>query len=162
MHPSLALAAGLAALTAIAPPAAVRGTAWSWPVAGTLGDAPRIERRFDPPAQRWDAGHRGIDLDATTGDAVLAVAGGTVAFAGEVGGKPVVSVDHAGGIRSTYEPVMAEVAAGDSIERGERIGTVAADGSHCDGTCLHLGARRGDRYLNPLALLAPVVLKPLR
>lgn len=150
----LAATTGLTALTgsAVAAPPAP----WAWPVTG------QVERRFDPPAQRWDAGHRGIDLDAATGETVLAVADGTVVFAGEVGGKPVVSVDHAGGVRSTYEPVVAEVVVGERVERGHRLGVVAADGGHCGGSCLHLGARRGERYVNPLALLAPVVLKPLR
>lgn len=162
MLPTLALAAltGLAALTTLTP--ASPRPVWGWPVAGTLGDPPPIERRFDPPAMRWDTGHRGIDLDAATGDAVHAVAAGTVVFAGEVGGKPVVSIDHANGLRSTYEPVTADVVAGVHVEPGEHIGILAADGGHCAGTCLHLGARRGADYINPLALLAPVVLKPLR
>jgi len=39
-----------------------------------------------------------------------------------------------------------------------------AAGGHCAGTpCLHLGARRGRDYLDPLPLLAhgPVVLLPV-
>ena len=36
---------------------------WTWPLSGT----PVVLRAFDPPAQRWLAGHRGVDLAAEPG-----------------------------------------------------------------------------------------------
>ena len=117
-------------------------------------DGPVI-RAFDPPDQPWLAGHRGIDLGAEAGAEVRAVADGRVGFAGEVGGKPVVTVVH-GGLRTTYEPVEATVSAGDRVAAGTVIGHLAA-GHDCGSSataCLHLGLLRGDAYLDPLLLFA--------
>ncbi len=71
-------------------------------------------------------------------------AAGTVAFAGRVAGRGVVSVDHPGGLRTTYEPVAARVSRGDGSRRGTVAGPArAAAPSHClPATCLHWGLRR--------------------
>ena len=66
--------------------AAVRlPTPAGWPLSGS----PVVQRGFDPPTVAWGSGHRGIDLAAKPGDAVLAAADGTVAFVGSIAGKPV-------------------------------------------------------------------------
>ncbi|WP_396121435.1 M23 family metallopeptidase, partial [Actinomyces sp. 217892] len=81
-----------------------------------------------------------------------------------VAGRPVVSIDHDGGIRTTYEPVEAGVAAGEQVVAGQVIGVLVA-GHRSDGVdALHWGARTGRKtYVNPLRLLErPVIrLKPL-
>jgi murein DD-endopeptidase MepM/ murein hydrolase activator NlpD len=125
---------------------------------------PVVVRPFDPPRTAYGSGHRGIDLAAETGQEVRAMAGGRVAFAGLVAGIPVVSVTHAGGLRSTYEPVTATVAIGDQVTAGERIGEVAAAGGHCGGEvgCLHVGLRDAHHYRDPTPLLASALLKTLR
>ena len=128
---------------------------------------------FDPPDRRWAAGHRGIDLAATVLSPVQAPADATVLFAGQVGGKPVVSLDHGGGLRTTYEPVTATVDAGQVVAAGEVIGHLVAGHPGCPvEACLHWGARVAsggpsrddDNYVNPLGLLAdadrPIRLKP--
>jgi hypothetical protein len=69
-------------------------------------------RRFDPPPRPWLPGHRGVDLAADPGAPVYAAGPGVVRFAGEVAGRGVVSVDHAGGLRTTYEPVTPAVTEG--------------------------------------------------
>jgi murein DD-endopeptidase MepM/ murein hydrolase activator NlpD len=118
-----------------------------WPLAGEV----RVLRAFAPPAQRWQAGHRGVDLAAAVGDPVLAAAGGTVTFAGRLAGRGVVVVSH-GALRTTYEPVQAAVAVGQRVIAGAALGTVQR-GSHCTGrSCLHWGLREGDRYLDPMTL----------
>ena len=122
---------------------------WAWP----LVPRPAVIARFRAPSTAYGPGHRGVDLAATVGASVNAVAGGRVSFAGVIGGKPTVAVTHADGIRSTYEPVLAMVAVGDRVVVGQRLGTVAAAGSHCTTTCVHLGAIRGTTYLDPLRLL---------
>lgn len=132
---------------------------WAWPVA----PRPTVARRFEAPAQPWLAGHRGVDLSAEPGLAVLAPADGVVAFRGVVAGRPVLSIDHAGGLRSTYEPVASILETGTAVHRGDVIGTVVA-GAHCPpSSCLHWGARRGEAYVDPLRLVggSPPVLLPM-
>jgi murein DD-endopeptidase MepM/ murein hydrolase activator NlpD len=133
---------------------------WAAPLAGPL----RVTRPFDLPANPYGAGHRGVDLAGARGQPVLAAGDGVVAFAGRVAGRPVISVDHAGGLRTTYEPVDAVVGAGQPVARGSPIGTLAAGHVGCPVVaCLHWGLRRGETYLDPLALLRPprVRLLPL-
>lgn len=126
---------------------------YGWPT-GTQVD---VLRPFEPPPVPWGSGHRGVDLALGVGAPVFAAAEGTVAFAGTVVDRPVVSIDHADGIRTTYEPVIPAVAAGAHVERGQVIGTLGP--GHCEAGCLHLGARTGPRsYLDPMLLLhEPVV-----
>ncbi|WP_235912235.1 murein hydrolase activator EnvC family protein [Ruania zhangjianzhongii] len=133
---------------------------YDWPVAGD-GGAPAVLRRFDPPPLPWLSGHRGVDLAAEAGATVRAAGPGTVAFAGMVAGRPVVSIQHTDGLRTTYEPVTPTVQAGDAVDRGSMIGQLSDAGSHCESTCLHWGVRTGrDDYLDPLLLLgAEVVIR---
>lgn len=128
------------------------------------GGQVEVVEDFDPPEVRWGAGHRGVDLAWPAGSSVLAPAPGTVAFAGQVAGRPVISIDHDDGIRTTYEPVEPAVRAGDHVERGQVLGTLIA-GHRTDGVdALHWGARRSQQtYINPLWLLQrPTIrLKPV-
>jgi murein DD-endopeptidase MepM/ murein hydrolase activator NlpD len=113
-----------------------------------------VVRSFDPPPRPWLAGHRGVDLAGTPGATVTAARAGTVAFAGVLAGRGVVSVAHAGGLRTTYEPVTPGVRAGDAVAAGAAIGTLTAGHPGCPATaCLHWGLRRGDAYLDPLVLV---------
>ena len=92
---------------------------------------------------------------------MLAASSGVVTHVGVVAGRGTVTVLHANGVRTTYEPVLARVLRGEAVGAGQVLGVVDGD-SHC-GTCLHLGALRGRVYLDPLTLLSPrrVVLLPL-
>jgi len=113
-----------------------------------------VARPFEPPPHQYGAGHRGVDLYGSPGQPVLAAGDGTVAFAGMVAGRPVVSVDHAGGLRTTYEPVAAGVVIGQFVRRGDVLGTLQEGHPGCPTpTCLHWGVRRGEEYLDPLWLL---------
>jgi murein DD-endopeptidase MepM/ murein hydrolase activator NlpD len=147
----------LAALVLATPPAA---EAYVSPATGSP-EVSRVLRAFDRPQHNWLPGHRGVDLDLPIGAPVLAAGDGTVAFAGVVAGTPTVSIDHADGIRTTYQPVHTRVTRGDGLREGEVIGTL---GHPTDGwPGLHWGARTDrDDYLNPLSLLeAPTIrLKP--
>ncbi|XVV11535.1 murein hydrolase activator EnvC family protein [Actinoplanes sp. CA-131856] len=116
---------------------------FGWPLSPAT-----VVRRFDPPAQPWLAGHRGVDLSGSPGTPVSSAGPGTVVFAGELAGRGVVSIAHAGGLRTTYEPVSASVARGDVVAGGAVIGLLEA--GHAG---LHWGLRRGELYLDPLALL---------
>lgn len=115
---------------------------------------PPLLRPFQPPPAPWLPGHRGVDLGGAPASAVRAAGAGVVAFAGSVAGVPVVSVDHPGGLRTTYQPVVAEVRRGSAVRLGDVLGRLAAAPSHCAPlACLHWGLRRGDDYLDPLALV---------
>ncbi|MBE3015392.1 M23 family metallopeptidase [Microbispora sp. NEAU-D428] len=125
-----------------------RRPAWGWP----LAERSRPLRRFDPPAQRWLAGHRGVDLAVSAGEEVLAVGQGTVSLAGRVADRDVVVIDHSNGLRTTYLPVLPLVRPGESVTAGQVIGTIEEAGAHCRVPCLHWGLLRGNFYLDPLLL----------
>lgn len=138
---------------------AERGEGWAWP----LDPFPRVVRAFDPPESRFGPGHRGIDLAAAPGQAVLAVADGVVTHSGEVAGRGTVTVRHPGGVASTYEPVEERIVERTVVSTGDVLGTIATT-AHCTPeSCLHLGARLGEEYLDPLLLLTRVriILLPL-
>ncbi|MEO7122386.1 MAG: M23 family metallopeptidase [Lacisediminihabitans sp.] len=142
-------------------PAAGVAPHWTWPVT-----APRvIERAFSAPETAYGAGHRGIDLAAPVGETVLSPANGTVHFAGSVAGRPVLSIEHAGALLSSFEPVTSTLHAGDVVHRGDPVGTIAATSGHCAASCLHFGVRLHGQYLSPLNFLGgipPPVLLPTR
>jgi murein DD-endopeptidase MepM/ murein hydrolase activator NlpD len=141
----------LAPAPATAEPAApTPALLWAWPVAD-----PVVVRPFERPPTPYAAGHRGVDLAAAPATPVLAAGSGVVAFAGMVAGRPVVSIDHGGGLRTTYEPVAPAVAAGQPVARGSPIGTLVPGHPGCPAAaCLHWGLRREKTYLDPLSLLA--------
>ncbi|WP_432487770.1 murein hydrolase activator EnvC family protein [Kineococcus sp. SYSU DK018] len=147
--------------TAASAPGPVRGGAgpWTWP----LEPRPVVLRGYDDVG-RYAPGHRGLDLAASPGQQVLAPAAGAVVFAGPVAGRGVVVLEHAGGLRTSYEPVTASAPVGTRLERGDVLGALA-EVVHCgQGPCLHLGLRRDQDYLDPLPLLEPApapVLLPL-
>jgi len=142
-----------------AAPAAVAGQPGVDPVAGAgpqwpLAGPPTVTRAFDPPPRPWLPGHRGVDLAGAPGAEVRAAAGGLVFFAGSVAGRGVVSIAHPGGLRTTYQPVIPSVAAGDLVAAGDPVGRLAAGHAGCPvPACLHWGLRRGESYLDPLGLL---------
>ena len=126
------------------------GAGWSWP----LAPRPPVAAPFDEPDGPYAPGHRGVDLLAPAGSPVLAASEGTVAFAGRVAGRGVVSVDHPDGLRTTYEPVAARVSRGDRVTRASVLGVLEPAPSHCGAlACLHWGVRRGETYLDPLTLV---------
>lgn len=155
------MGATLALMLAVAAPAPAQADTgpWTWP----LSPEPRVVRDFDPPEQRWLAGHRGVDLAGAAGAPVLAAGGGRVTYAGWLVDRGVVVVTH-GELRTTYEPVDPAVSVGAVVRPGDALGTLAVEGAHCaPATCLHWGLRRGDTYLNPLLLVrrGPARLLPV-
>lgn len=133
---------------------------WQWPVA----PRPSVLRPFDLPPQPWLSGHRGVDLGMMSdGGLVYSPAAGTVSFVGVVVDRPVLTIDHGSGLRSSFEPVTSTLPLGAIVVKGQAIGT--ANLGHCDAApCLHWGVRRGDDYLNPLYFvmdLRPSVLLPV-
>lgn len=125
-------------------------SAFRWPVAPPIA----VVRPFAPPPRPWLSGHRGVDLAAGPGARVVAAGAGVVAFAGQVAGTDVVSIDHAGGLRTTYQPVLPAVRVGQVLVAGDPIGVVNARHPGCPvAACVHWGLRTGATYLDPLSLL---------
>jgi murein DD-endopeptidase MepM/ murein hydrolase activator NlpD len=148
---------GSPASAAASRPTAQLGT-WSWPVSG----AHALARPYIAPAGPYAPGHRGVDIRAPVGADVLAPADGIVHFAGFVVDRPVLSLEHADGALSSFEPVQTTLVVGDRVSRGQVIGTLLP--GHCASACLHLGARVDGEYVNPLLFLGGVgwsVLYPL-
>lgn len=121
---------------------------WVWPVAAPI----RIISPFRAPPTPYEAGHRGIDVETDVAAPVVASAPGVVSFAGMVAGRPVVAIDHGGGVVSAVEPVAALVEAGATVAPGDQIGTVAT-GGHCGWRCLHFGVRIDGEYVSPFLFL---------
>lgn len=141
--------------------ASVATGSWRWPVQSP----PHISRGFDLDSP-YGAGHRGIDIGATPGAAVFAPAAGTVRFSGFVVDRPVLSIEHPDGSLTSYEPVDSDLAAGDPVAAGQRIGTLSVEHRHPPEGALHFGVRVDGTYRDPaprFADLAPpaAVLLPL-
>lgn len=107
-------------------------------------DAPVVDR-FRPPPQPWLPGNRGIEYATEPGTPVRATGRGLVAFAGPVAGSLHVTVAHPDGIRTSYSFLAAvHVRVGQAVAGGTVVGTA--------GARLHVGARRGDAYIDPESL----------
>jgi murein DD-endopeptidase MepM/ murein hydrolase activator NlpD len=148
----------------LAAPAHADGYRFHWP----LSPRPAVVRAFDAPSPNWNRGHRGVDLAGSPGQSVLAAGPGTVVFAGELAGRPVVSIAHPGGLRTSYEPVRPSVRVGQLVTAGAVIGELLPGHQGCAaGACLHWGAMWGPAsaadYVDPLGLVetTPIVLKPV-
>ncbi|AKK27093.1 M23 family metallopeptidase [Mycobacterium sp. EPa45] len=135
-----------------------------WP----LRPPPAVTRVFDAPSPDWQRGHRGVDLAGAADQLVYAAGPATVVFAGKLAGRPLVSLAHTGGLRTSYEPVEATVRVGQLVDASTVLGRLLPGHAGCPAAaCLHWGAMWGPAsradYVDPLGLLAgtPVRLKPL-
>lgn len=127
------------------------GDPWRWPV-----DAPReVAEPFLAPAHDYGPGHRGIDIIADIGVIVRAPANGIVAFRGVVVDRPLITLDHGGGVVSTFEPVESDLEPGAVVAAGDEIGTVAT-GGHSPAGQLHIGVRLNGSYINPMLMFGDV------
>jgi len=151
--PVRALALGLALMAASTAPSAAAGAepgSWTWPVVGP------ILVGFAPPDSPYGSGHRGIDIAAPLGSDVLAVADGTVSFAGPVGGRRFVTIDHGDGVRSTVSFVEdLRVRAGDVVVAGQVVAVSGTGHADTGVPHVHFGVRIDDTYVDPLVYLAP-------
>ena len=144
--------AGLLSMATPVPPAAATPAygEYQWPVHGPVVQA------YQSLPSPYTAGHRGLDLAASPGTSVRAANDGVVAFAGQVGGALYISIDHPDGVRTTYSWVASiGVHKNQEVLAGAVIGTTGL--GHPTGVVasphLHLGARYGGEYLDPMLLL---------
>ncbi len=129
-------------------------------VGGRAGTAPELDlippvdgpitMHFDAPEFPYGSGHRGIDVEAPRGSTVVAASEGVVAFAGQVGGRLFVSIDHPVGLRTTYSFLDGIlVAAGDGVAQGQPIALSGTGHEGIEPPHLHFGLREGSDYLDP-------------
>ena len=96
-------------------------------------------------------GHWGIDYEGDRDGLVQAAAGGTVIFSGRVVDNPVVTIDHGGGLWTSYSYLgQVTVMAGEEVERGTVVGTVGSGTGHGE---VHLSVRVDGEYIDPLRVM---------
>lgn len=104
--------------------------------------------------------HNGVDFSAAAGDAVVAVADGTVtAIERDVLWGVCVTILHNDGVTSRYCGLNEglSVTAGQIVERGEELGAVG-DTNESEAAMeahLHFEMRSNDAYIDPMAWLQP-------
>lgn len=105
--------------------------------------------------------HSGVDLGADAGARVNAPLSGVVRFVGRVpadGGGTVAActIELADGTRLTLLPLEStSVHTGDRVEPGKQLGELAASGDGSSaGSHLHISARHGELYVDPMPLFA--------
>jgi murein DD-endopeptidase MepM/ murein hydrolase activator NlpD len=119
-----------------------------WPVTGP------ITRGFDPPDSPYGSGHRGVDIAVPYGIVVVAPAPGIVTFAGPVGGYLFLTIDHGGGLASTYSWVSGlSVRKDTAVVAGQAI--AFSGNGHPGDTIpsLHFGVKLNGVYVDPMLYL---------
>jgi len=129
-----------------AAPAFVASVGYIWPVNGTLWGG------FGP---RWGSFHKGIDVGANAGTAVVAAASGQVILStySDNGYGSYIIVQHTDGSQ-TLSAHLSEryVVLGQYVNQGEVIGAVGCTG-WCTGNHVHFEVILGGGVVNPLAYL---------
>lgn len=93
------------------------------------------------------SGHWGVDYQVGSDGSVKAAAGGRVTFSGLVVGNLVVTVDHGGGLKTSYSYLdRSLVARGRHVKRGTVVGRASDDSLHGG---LHFSVRIGGAYIDP-------------
>lgn len=111
------------------------------PVSAPVSDPFRL------PEGPYGPGNRGIEYDTEPGEAVTAAAAGEVVFAGSVVDSLHVTVDHGGGLVSSYSYLKRiTVPVGARVARGDPIGAASER--------LHFGVRVDGAYVDPASLSA--------
>jgi murein DD-endopeptidase MepM/ murein hydrolase activator NlpD len=94
------------------------------------------------------AGHWGADLAAPPGSNVRGAGAGTVVFSGAIAGRLSITVDHGGGVRTSYSYLSSlMIHRGAVVEAGEVIGISGFHGAH---PSVHVSLRLGERYVDPV------------
>ena len=108
---------------------------------------------YNATLKRWEA-HKALDLSATDGANVMAVADGRVTqvYTNYLEGTVVV-IEHANNMKSLYSSLNQDVSVkvGDNVKLGDVIGKVGntANGEHSDGAHLHFEFFRDGVKVNP-------------
>ena len=110
----------------------------------------RITSRFGANESIRDHTHKGIDIGAPKGTPILAVADGTVTYAGWSSGYGnLIKIDHGNGVVTYYghcsRLYMSE---GSTVKAGDKIAAVGSTGNST-GNHLHFEIRLNGKQVNP-------------
>ncbi len=118
----------------------------------------RITSYFGPreqPIAGASTNHKGIDIGAGYGSAIVASAGGrvtTATYSSSAGNYVVIS--HGNGLSTVYMHCSAlYVSAGQMVSQGETIAAVGSTG-YSTGNHLHFGVIKNGTYVNPLGYVS--------
>lgn len=121
-----------------------------WPVPSSK----RITSYFGSrpqPVPGASTNHKGIDIGAGYGSAILASAGGrvtTARYSSSAGNYIVIS--HGNGMSTVYMHCSAlYVSVGDTVSQGQKIAGVGSTG-YSSGNHLHFGVIKNGSYVNPM------------
>ena len=130
-------------------------TGFVWPCPGYT----RISSYFGPrpqPTAGASTNHKGVDLAAPYGTAILASAAGVVTtstYSKSAGNYIVIA--HGNGMSTVYMHCSALlVSVGETVEQGEKIAKVGSTG-YSTGNHLHFGVIKNGTYVNPLNYISP-------
>ena len=110
----------------------------------------RISSRFGANESIRDHTHKGLDIAASGGTPIKAVADGTVIRAGWSSGYGnLVVIDHGNGVTTYYGHCSRlYVSKGTSVKAGDKIAAVGSTGNST-GNHLHFEIRLNDKQVNP-------------
>jgi murein DD-endopeptidase MepM/ murein hydrolase activator NlpD len=139
------LQAQLQSSTPTGPPSAPSAAGFIWPVDGPVVSG------YGP---RWGRIHEGVDIAVGFGTPIRAAAGGTVSYAGWLGGYGnLVVVEHGGGLSTAYaHQQRIYVSVGQAVGQGETLGEVGSTGNS-SGPHLHFEVRINGTAVDPLGYL---------
>lgn len=102
------------------------------------------------PALPFGPGHRGVDFEATAGQAITSPISGEVTYVGYINSVGTITISF-GTRKMTLQPVIPLATRGEKVKRGEVIARVSNAKYHCSN-CIHIGVRESGRYINPTFL----------
>lgn len=125
------------------------GGKFQWPVPGNYRVSSDYYNRINPVTGVAEF-HKGIDIPAGYGQAVVAAADGQVIFAGARGtfGNTVI-IDHGSGITTLYaHNSSVTVSAGTSIKKGQQIAKIGSTGRSTGNHC-HFEVHVNNQHTSP-------------
>jgi len=128
--------------------------------AGSTSMILSFKQMYGNPAKQ----HLGVDVAYQTGAGLHAPVDGTISFIGRVPGSAglnvtAITIEQSDGSLVTLNPFASTtVAKGESVSKGQLLGTLSAIGDpSSDAPHAHLSLRVGGVYRDPSALIAPAL-----